>query len=33
MMRKAGLVGFVVLLVLHQDFWFWDRSDSILGYP
>ena len=32
-MRKVGLLGFVVLLVLHQDFWLWDRSENVLGLP
>lgn len=33
-MNKKGLIiiVFVVLLVLHQDFWNWDNSNLVFGF-
>lgn len=32
MKRSAGLaIGLSVLYLLHNDFWFWSRSDAALG--
>lgn len=26
------LVGFLIMAVLHQDFWNWDKADLVLGF-
>jgi uncharacterized oligopeptide transporter (OPT) family protein len=33
-MKKSGLIliAFVILAVLHQDSWNWDRADLVLGF-
>ncbi len=31
-MKKATvLIVFIILMVLHQDFWNWDNSDLVFG--
>jgi hypothetical protein len=25
-------VGFLIMAVLHQDFWNWDKADLVLGF-
>ncbi|MGE9269017.1 MAG: DUF3311 domain-containing protein [Verrucomicrobiales bacterium] len=30
--RGVIVVAFVVLAVLHQDFWNWDRADLVFGF-
>ena len=32
-MRTMGLLILGILVVLHQDFWFWDRDTIVLGLP
>lgn len=31
-MKRFVAVGALVLAVLHQDFWNWDRADLVLGF-
>ena len=30
--RTMILIGFVVLFVLHHDFWFWDNRTLVFGF-
>ena len=32
-MRLLGMVLLLLLVVLHQDFWLWDRNTIVLGLP
>ena len=32
-MRILGLYGLLVLVILHQDFWLWDRGTIVFGLP
>jgi hypothetical protein len=32
MKKLIGIIWFIALLVLHQDFWNWDRSDLLFDF-
>lgn len=31
MKKSVVLIAFLILMVLHQDFWNWDNSDLVFG--
>ena len=32
MKKLIGIAWFVTLIVIHQDFWNWDRTDLLFGF-
>ncbi len=32
MKKTTVAIVFVILMVLHQDFWNWDKADLVLGF-
>lgn len=32
-MRRLGVMLFLLIVVLHQDFWLWDNDTIVFGLP